>query len=186
MVTVNIAATMAEVKSIFDLITDREYLLRPLAIETIANIKERIHEQGKASDGAQIGTYSSGYMRVRTGNYGNAVKDKKGKVKKAGAFTKGKNAFSDVATKKANLRPNYNRSSDTKVIVSLTRQLENDYQVIATQRGYAIGFNNSLNFDKSQWVEANQKKIIFNTTAEEKDYILERAVELVNDAINGS
>lgn len=147
MVTVNIAATLADVKSIFDLITDREYLLRPLAIETIANIKERIHEQGKASDGAQIGTYSSGYMREREKN---------------------------------------NRSKDTKVIVSLTRQLENDYHVIATQRGYAIGFNNSLNFDKSQWVEANQKKIIFNTTAEEKDYILDRAVELVNDAINGS
>ena len=145
-VNVNIAQTLAEVKSIFDLLRDREYLLRPLAIETIANIKERIHEQGRASDGGKIGQYSSGYMRQREKN---------------------------------------NRGKSTEVIVSLTRQLENDYQVLGTVRGYAIGFSNPHNFDKSQWVEKNQGKIIFNTTAQEKEYILDRAEELVNDAING-
>ena len=145
-ININIAQTLAEVKSIFDQLRDREYLLRPLAIETIANIKERIHEQGRASDGGKIGQYSSGYMRERE-------KNKRGK--------------------------------STEVIVSLTRQLENDYQVVATVRGYAIGFGNVLNYNKSQWVEKNQGKIIFNTTAAEKEYILDRAEELVNDAING-
>lgn len=142
-ITVNIDNVLKKVDSFFDKIQDREYLLRPLAIETIPNIKERIHIQGKGSDGNQIGTYSSGYMKVRE-------KNKRGK--------------------------------DTKVIVSLTRQLEADYQVIPTQNGYGIGFNNSLSFDKAKWVEERKKRIIFNLSADEKQYIRERLNELIDDA----
>jgi hypothetical protein len=54
------------------------------------------------------------------------------------------------------------RGEDRKVIVSLTRQLENDWAVLGTQTGYGIGFNNPLNRDKARRVEANKKKIIFN------------------------
>lgn len=108
-------------------------------------MKERIHKNGQASDGGQIGSYSDSYMAAR---------------------------------EKAN------RGEDRKVIVSLTRQLENDWAVVATTNGYAIGFNNSLNFQKAGWVEGNQKKIIFNLSADEKQYITDRVQELVNGAIN--
>lgn len=64
-VTTNIAAVIGKVISNFELLQDKEYLLRPLAIETIPLMKERIHEQGEASDGSQIGTYSNGYMAAR-------------------------------------------------------------------------------------------------------------------------
>lgn len=146
-VTIDISKAVAGIKSIFDKLKDKEYLLRPLAIETIPNMKERIHEKGQASDGGQIGTYSTGYL---------------------------------------NFRENNGRGKDTKVIVSLTRQLENDWAVIATQNGYGIGFNNSFNFEKSQWVEQQKEKIIFNLSGPEKDYIKDRVDELVNNAINGS
>lgn len=64
-VTTNISAVLSKVVSNFELLQDKEYLLRPLAIETIPLIKERIHEQGQASDGSQIGSYANSYMRRR-------------------------------------------------------------------------------------------------------------------------
>lgn len=177
-VITNLNAVAGRIRSSFELLKDKEYLLRPLAIETIPLMKKRIHEKGQASDGSQIGTYSAGYMVVRTGNYKNATK------KTAGAFKRGKNAFSIVATRKENLRPKYNRSSDTKVIISLTRQLENDYSVQATGKGYGIGFNNKLNKEKAWWVEETYNKIIFNLSKSEKEYINERLQELTDQAFN--
>lgn len=61
-ITVKISGGVA---SAFDLLHDKEYLLRPLATETIPLMKERIHEKGEASDGSQIGTYANSYMRQR-------------------------------------------------------------------------------------------------------------------------
>jgi len=175
----NMTAVVNRIKANFELLLDKEYLLRPLAIETIPNMKERIHKDGAATDGAQIGTYSTEYMKLRTGNYGNAGKND------SGFLTKGKNAAYSIKTKKANVaRPNYHRSSDTKIIVSLTRQLENDWAVVATTNGYGIGFNNPFNRDKARWVEAQKKRIIFNLSEPEKQYIRERIQELVNGAIN--
>jgi hypothetical protein len=144
-ITTNISAVFDKIKSNFDMLKDKEYLLRPLAIETIPNMKDRIHKDGAATDGAQIGTYSNGYMRKREEN---------------------------------------NRGEDRKIIVSLTRQLENDWAVLGTSTGYGIGFNNPLNKQKAKWVEAGKSKIIFNLSAEEKDYIKKRIEELVNGAIN--
>lgn len=143
--TTNISAVLGRIGSNFELLKDREYLLRPLAIETIPNMKERIHKEGKATDLAPIGTYSNGYMAQREKN---------------------------------------NRGTGTKIIVSLTRQLENDWAVLGTTNGYGIGFNNPLNRDKARWVEAGKSKIIFNLSAPEKEYIRERLKELVDGAIN--
>ena len=140
-IVTNISPVLKDITSNFELLKNKEYLLRPLAIETIPNMKERIHKNGQASDGGQIGSYSDGYMAER---------------------------------EKAN------RGEDRKVIVSLTRQLENDWAVVATTKGYAIGFNNSLNFQKAGWVEGNQKKIIFNLSSDEKQYITDRVQDLVN------
>lgn len=144
-ITTNIDQVLKNMATSFDLLKDKEYFLRPLAVETIPNMKERIHKEGHATDNSPIGTYSNGYMRVRE-------KNKRGK--------------------------------DTKIIVSLTRQLENDWSVLATNTGYGIGFNNPFNKDKARWVEENKSKIIFNLSESEKQYIRERIQELVNGAIN--
>ena len=130
----------------FELLKDKEYLLRPLAIETIPNMKDRIHIQGKATDGVEIGQYSAGYLAIR--------------------------------------QKDFKRSADTKIIVSLTRQLEADWAVVGTATGYGIGFNNKINRQKARWVEDQKKKIIFNLTEAEKKYITERLGDLVNGAIN--
>lgn len=77
----------------------------------------------------------------------------------------------------------FKRSADTKIIVSLTRQLENDWSVIATDKGYGIGFLNPLNFQKAGWVEDNKDKVIFKLSKKEKEYAQKRLQELVQDAL---
>lgn len=138
-------------------------VLRGTATSMLGVVKSRIHEQGKDAEGGNIGTYTPGYMEVRTGQFKTNAKFSKGKnkgeTKPTGVFTKGKN--------KGNQRPNYNRTSDTKVVISLTRQMENDFTVIATENGYGLGYLNALNFNKAGWVEETYKKKIFSLTPDE-------------------
>lgn len=145
-ININFDKVAKDVANRFELLKDKDYLLRPLAIETIPNIKQRVHIEGKGSDGTAIGNYSSGYLKLR--------------------------------------QKKFKRSADTKIIVSLTRQLENDYAVVGTTNGYGIGFNNPFNAQKALYVEQIKRKIIFNLSADEKKYIEERLQQLVNGAIN--
>lgn len=139
-VTTNLQIVIREIKSNFEKLFNKEYLLRPLAIEVIPLMKERIHVDGVSSDGSPIGEYSNGYMAARA---------------KAG------------------------RGESRKVIVALTSELERDWQPIATDNGYGIGFNNILNVKKARWVEEAKGTIIFNLSSDEKKYISERIDELI-------
>lgn len=183
MASITIKSNLSQVAGIIqdklNKLKDRELLLRPVAFAMIDQITKRIHIEGKASDGQAIGTYSPGYLAVRTGIFksNDAYKSgaNKGKTKPTGVFTKGKN--------KGSSRPNYNRSSDSTVIISLTRQLENDYAAIATDKGYGIGFLNAHNYDKSQWVQETYRKKIFDLTAAETDYALAYINDLVSQVL---
>jgi hypothetical protein len=77
----------------------------------------------------------------------------------------------------------YQRSGDTKIIVSLTRQLENDWNVIATDGGYGIGFLNPFNLQKARWVEQNKGKKIFSLSPTEQQYVNDTINQLVKDAL---
>lgn len=83
-------------------------------------------------------------------------------------------------------RENNKRGKDPKVIVSLTRQLENDWAVLATERGYGIGFNNVLNANKAGWVEKTKNKKIFELSEKEKQYAIERLNELTSEIIRNN
>lgn len=76
----------------------------------------------------------------------------------------------------------YKRSSDTKIIVSLTRQLENDWSVIATEKGYGIGFKNAFNLDKARWVEVKKGRI-FSLTSQENKYASDLISKLVDEGL---
>jgi len=78
----------------------------------------------------------------------------------------------------------YNRSADTKVIVSLTRQLENDWSVIATVNGYGIGFKNKFNLQKARWVEAIKDCVIFSLTQNENKYASDFIANQTHLALN--
>jgi hypothetical protein len=60
----------------------------------------------------------------------------------------------------------YNRSSDSDVVISLTRQLENSYILGGTETSYNISFSTPLSFDKATWMEEKYGKI-WDLTLEE-------------------
>lgn len=148
MITVksNIKLVTGRIKQQIEQLKNKDYLLRPVAIEVIPMMTERIHQKGEASDGNQIGTYNNSYLKLR--------------------------------------QSKYKRDSSSKIIVSLTRQLENNWSVIATQNGYGIGFTNPFNLQKARWVEQNKDKSIFSLSKSEQQYAVERINELISDALN--
>lgn len=176
-VKTNIASVVLRITTGLNSLADKEKMLKSCAVGILPVIKDRIHENGQDSTGGQIGTYSEGYMKVRTGNFGNSKKfakgKNKGKLKDAGRTTQG--------SKAGILRPKYNRSNDTKVVASLTRQLENDYITAPTETGYGIGFSNPLNREKSDHVEATYNKKIWNTTDGENSQIVDIAINYINN-----
>lgn len=141
----NIGEVTGNIEEKIKKLGDKEYIPRTLSFDLIDLMTKRIHIDGMAADGSQIGAYNKDYLSLR--------------------------------------RRKYNRSADSKIIVSLTRQLENDWNVIATDDGYGIGFLNSHNFDKARWVEANKGKKIFSLSATEQQYVNDTVEQLVKDVI---
>ena len=170
-VTSNISVIIrAKLAQITALKNNPDPVLRTVALAVLPELKHRVHIEGKDSSGGQIGTYSPGYMVLRTGAYKNADKfskgAKKGQLKNAGKFTDATirlNKNTGVFTgedKVGKLRPKYNRDSSTKVILSLTRQMENDLSAVASGTGYGIGYLNPDNYKKALWCEETYKKKI--------------------------
>lgn len=157
-----------------------DQMLRAVASNQRARMAKRIHVDGLDCNDSAIGTYSKGYMKVRTGDFKNSTRfshgKKKGEVKDFGYLTKGKN--------KGKARENYNRSSDPKVISSLTRQMENDLSIRPTPKGYGIGYNNPENAKKVGYVENTYKKKIFGISGQERPLMKEDAVNYVNEILN--
>lgn len=165
-------------------LTNTDQMLRTAATSVLDLMKKRIHKDGLDADGKPIGNYSKGYIKIRTGNYGNSAKVSRGKntgkLKDAGVFSKGKN--------KGAVRPKYNRTADTKVVLSLTRQMENDMKVVAIKsNSYGIGYTDKHNYDKSQWNEATYRRRgkIFSLSTSEQQVVTDIANEFVNNALSG-
>jgi len=141
----NIGAVTQSIKGKLGKLGDKEYIPRTLSFDLIDLMTKRIHIDGMAADGSQIGTYNKDYLSLR--------------------------------------KRKFKRSADPKIIVSLTRQLENDWNVIATDNGYGIGFLNPINFQKARWVEANKGKKIFSLSQAEQQYVNDTVTQLVKDAL---
>ena len=168
-------------------------VLRTVAMAVLPEVKHRVHVDGLDSTGAQIGTYTPEYMVVRTGAYKNADRKtkgiNKGDLKNSGKHTKGLNVrvygTIVVDTNKAGTnRPAYNRSNDTKVVLSLTRQMENDFTVVQSDTGYGLGYLNPDNYQKALWCEETYKKpILTQLTKEETELATNTAIEFVPEYI---
>lgn len=163
-----------------NLAATKDEFLRSTVSVVVGMLRERVHVKGQASDGSQIGTYSDAYMRVRTGLYidSSVVKSGKtaGKLISAGVYTKGKH--------KGEPRPKYNRSTDRKVVASLTRQMEADMTMIAVDDGYAIGYLNSFNFLKSQYVESTYGKEIWKLDLDQREFIKRESDNYINNVLS--
>jgi hypothetical protein len=74
----------------------------------------------------------------------------------------------------------YNRSSDRKKILSLTRQMENDFSVVEEQNNIGLGFKNPANADKARWLEAAYPGTY--VLSEDEDKVV---VDVINGYIDG-
>lgn len=191
-IRIDIGKTISKYQNVISAIQDKDKMLRSCAAGVLPVMKDRIHVKGLDSQEKPIGTYSEGYMKVRTGNFANArAKSTSKNIRKdqfenkfysgAGFYTRGKNAVYNIKSRKAvktkaSLRKAYNRSNDTKKIYSLTRQMENDFSVQATDKGNGLGFNNPYNAQKAEWVQEQDKKTVYNTTEKERKLAVEIAV----------
>lgn len=79
----------------------------------------------------------------------------------------------------------FNRTSDSDVIASLTRQLENSYVVAADDKGYTIGVATPLSAEKIKWLE-ERYGTIWNLTQNELQQSLTVAVEETNKLLNAN
>ena len=178
MLSLKVETNMSEV---ITLITERleginfDELTALQASTVMAEMRKRIHIEGKDSNDAQIGTYSPAYMKVRTGLYGDTKTAKSGVVKTAGVKSKGAN--------KGSQRAKYQRGSDTKVILSLTRQMEKSMILIPFKNGCGIGYATEESFKKSQWNELTYKKKIFYLTKKEREIAIAKGQEYINETL---
>ena len=71
------------------------------------------------------------------------------------------------------------RGTDNKVILSLTRQMENGYKLYKLDNGTGIGFTTQEDMQKARWCEDTYKKPIFAPTAEEKAMVMQIAQDFI-------
>jgi hypothetical protein len=197
-ITTNIGKVVEVTTRQMENLANVDQMVRTAATSVLGMMKIRIHQQGLDANNQRIGTYSKGYMKIRTGNFANATRVSRGKnagkLKDAGVFTKKKVQLygyydKGVFVKRTDrvARPNYHRSSDTTVIASLTREMENDEKVIALRtNSYGIGFSNKHNYDKSQWVEAtyHRQGKIFAMSQEEIQMVIDIATQFTGYAFS--
>lgn len=161
----NIASVVIQIAEALREAIEPERLTHVVAQSMLPVIAKRIHVDGQAADGSEIGTYTEEYMRVRTGQFLTNSRFSKGKnkgqTKPTGVFTKGKN--------KGAPRPNYNRFDDPKVILSLTSAMEQDFTPQVGDSGnWGLGFNNEQNLLKAQYNNERYGKIVYDLTDDEK------------------
>jgi hypothetical protein len=123
-------------------------MLRTIALDTVAQMKQRIHVDGLNSKGQPIGEYSNSYIKVRQ---------------------------------------RYNRGEQRKVIFSLTRQMESDFNIVggSGSTGYSLGFKNPDNADKADWLQQKDRfGQVYKPTEAEVAHMVVVAEQFINDLLN--
>lgn len=121
------------------------------ALTTVVALqKKRIFESGRASENDQIGTYSAKPISISKKNQARQT----GKTYFAGGYSEYKTAIGK--------NPGY---------VNLVNfgQMRMDYGLIKNGSTFGLGFQNVVNFNKSQWMEDKYDKQIFQITPQETD-----------------
>lgn len=72
------------------------------------------------------------------------------------------------------------RGNSRKMIYSLTRQMEQDFSPVAEGDTYGLGFNNTHNFDKANWLE-EARPGVYNLSESE----IQLAEQTIIDYLNG-
>lgn len=148
MLTVSLQSDLKGLNALLNIKTSLDKIQREAYSSLLAEIIYRIHTQGLKGDGNQIGTYTPEYLRLRSGQF----KDK---------------------VKKGKKRILYNRGTDPKVILSLTRHLEKDYAIVQIDANtYGIEVKSELSAAIIERQEENYGGGIYTLTEEEHKKVI--------------
>lgn len=120
---------------------DIDQMTRLQASSLMAHMRRRIHIDGIATDGSNIGSYSPNYLKYT--------------------------------------RPKYGRKEGSKVVLSLTRNMEQSMVLFPIENGTGIGYATEENLQKAVWCEETYGKPIFAPTEEERQMCIEIAQEYI-------
>lgn len=129
-----------------------ERVMRIALSSVLAIHKPRIFEKGLDGSDAKIGTYSTKPISISKKNQARNT----GKTYFKGGYAEYK--------KDIGKNPGY-------VNLRNTDQMRMDYGLIINGNSYGFGFQNKLNYDKSQWLQEKYQKDIFDNDAEELDVL---------------
>lgn len=205
-VRINATSLLKNLAGMLTAIQDKERMMRTVATGVRAEMKHRIHTLGYDANGDPIGDYSPAYMKIRTKGrkiYLESIERYQFRIKQNDTEKQLKlrsdrlQSFRDrqelnrlrvqdgLKSRKIK-RPfntiRYNRTSNTTVVASLTRQMENDFSVLPTDAGYGLGYNNPENRLKAGYVENTYKKKIFGLTTDEKQLAVDIAIDYLDNA----
>lgn len=126
---------------------------------TLATHKPRIFQQGFDAKGAKIGTYSTNPISISKKNQARAT----GKTYFKGGYAEYKRAVGR--------NPGF-------VVLRNTDQMYMDYGIVGSGLDLGFGFQNSENYNKSQWMEQKYVKPIFELSRNEETVLTNVLTEL--------
>lgn len=127
---------------------DIDQMTRLQASSLMAEMRQRIHTKGLATDGNPIGTYTPGYMRTRQ---------------------------------------RHGRKEGDKVVLSLTRAMENSMVLIPIENGTGIGYTTAEQLQKAKWNDkraAYGSREIFAPTENERMMVEQIAQSFIEQHMN--
>jgi len=129
-----------------------ERIMRIALSSVLAIHKPRIFEKGLDGTDAKIGTYSTKPISISKKNQARQT----GKTYFKGGYAEYK--------KDIGKNPGF-------VNLRNTDQMRMDYGLIINGTSYGFGFQNKLNYDKSQWIQEKYDKDIFDNDSKELDVL---------------
>ena len=129
-----------------------ERVMRIALSSVLAIHKPRIFEKGLDGSDAKIGTYSTKPISISKKNQARQT----GKTYFKGGYAEYKTAIGK--------NPGF-------VNLRNTDQMRMDYGLIINGTSYGFGFQNELNYNKSQWLQEKYDKDIFDNDSKELDVL---------------
>lgn len=183
-IQVNIQRPIGNILNKFDAI-DFGSITRKIALNRLAEIQERIHEKGQASDGGDIGGYSTEPIYVSAKNnvgrsFGRPIgktgksKFKSGEDHKSRYFAGGYNEY----------KTTIGRNEIGKVNLSLSGQMNSQLTVMETANGYGIGWPNAEMKSRAIHFEKKYGKKIWSLSKKELEHTISEAKKMVSDALH--
>ena len=180
-----IADIQSRVRSVMPGGSVNDSALRAAASTQLALCIQRIHVDGKASDGSAIGEYSTKETYIsgksspvkldNEGRTGRRNFESSGQPHTSKYFEGGYKAF----------RSEIGRDS-SKVVLDLSGQLKIQLSIIPTNKGYGLGWPNVEMRKRAGYLELKYRKKIWRPTESEETIIIKIIQKAVLNALSGS